>query len=114
MTDDSPVPQLDSERLLEIKVGSFVLGALAIGIAVVLLLGRERHLLEERATLHAAFKDVEGLHEGAPVRLAGVNVGTVSRVRFAGELGNLLIQVDLEISRRALDRVRQDSVARVD
>lgn len=113
MTDDSQPPQFAAERLLEIKVGTFVLVALAVGVAVVLLLGRERHLLEERATLHAAFKDVEGLHEGAPVRLAGVNVGTVSRVSFAPELGNLLIQVDLEISRHALDRVRQDSVARV-
>ena len=69
---------MDRDRRLEVKVGVFVLATAALAVIAVVLLGKSRHVFEQRATLHATFSDVAGLSQGAPVRVSGVNVGTVS------------------------------------
>jgi phospholipid/cholesterol/gamma-HCH transport system substrate-binding protein len=104
---------MDKERRLEVTVGLFVLGTTVLTVLAVLLLGRSRHVFEQRAILHATFRDVAGLAQGAPVRLSGVNVGTVSRISFARGARRPLIQVDLQITQSALGLVRADSLARI-
>ena len=104
---------MNKERSLEVKVGLFVIGTFALGIVVVLLLGKSKHVFEQRVQLHATFADVAGLVQGAPVRLSGVNVGTVSQIMFVRSEPRPLIRVDLQISQSALDLVRADSVARI-
>jgi phospholipid/cholesterol/gamma-HCH transport system substrate-binding protein len=101
-----------SERRLELKVGIFAIAIIAVGAAVVLLLGQKQHVFEPQARLHTFFAEVGGLREGAPVWLSGVGVGTVSRVAI-GKPGEKLVRVDLSISRRVLEHVRQDSVATI-
>ena len=102
----------EGHRSLEIKVGAFVTVAILLGLGVVFLLGQKRHVFEPRVTLHAAFTDVSGLREGAPVWLSGVNVGAVTRVAV-GRPGEKRVMVDLEISRDMLSRVRADSTATI-
>jgi phospholipid/cholesterol/gamma-HCH transport system substrate-binding protein len=94
-------------------VGLFVVGAIVLGGIGVLLLGKSRHVFETRAQLHATFSDVAGLVQGAPVRLSGVNVGTVSQIMFVRAEPRPQIRVDLEISKQSLGLVRADSVARI-
>jgi phospholipid/cholesterol/gamma-HCH transport system substrate-binding protein len=101
---------VNPERKLELKVGAFVIALVAVALLVLALLGSRRHVFASRVTLHAAFTDVQGLREGAPVWLSGVSVGQVSRIRF----GEKHIEVDLSIVGRALDHMRADSVARID
>jgi phospholipid/cholesterol/gamma-HCH transport system substrate-binding protein len=104
---------MDRERGLEIKVGLFVILTVALGALALILLGRSRHVFEPRATLHATFADVQGLVQGAPVRVSGVNVGTVSRMMFVRAARRPLIRVDMELSQSSLGLVRADSVARI-
>ena len=66
-------------------------------MAAVLLLGKTRHVFEQRVMLHATFPDVAGLVQGAPVRVAGVNVGTVSRITFVAAEPRPQIRVDLQV-----------------
>ena len=101
------------QRLVEVKVGAFVLLTLVAAIAIVLVLAQKKHVFEHRVVIHTVFQEVEGLREGAPVRLSGVNIGTVSRIAFAKEKRASSIQVDLEISRASLARIGTDSVARI-
>ena len=54
-------------------------------LMAVLLIGRERGLTQPKFEVTVLFRDVGGLIEGAPVQLAGVNVGTVSDIRFLDE-----------------------------
>lgn len=65
----------------EAKVGLLVIVVvvLALGVAV-FLSGALRNIGAYQITLQ--FADVQGLEEGSPVRLGGVNVGTVRRVRL--------------------------------
>jgi phospholipid/cholesterol/gamma-HCH transport system substrate-binding protein len=104
---------MDKEHKLEVTVGAFVLVGVLLVLAAVLLLGRARHVFEQRVKLHAVFSDVAGLVSGAPVRVSGVNVGTVSRITFVRTPHRPRIQVSLEISRSSLGLIRSDSVARI-
>jgi phospholipid/cholesterol/gamma-HCH transport system substrate-binding protein len=104
---------MSDNRRLEVKVGLFVVGALALAIVGVLLLGRSKQVFAPRAKLRATFSDVGGLVQGAPVRIAGVNVGTVSQITFVRVRPRPLIRVDLDVSQSAIDLVRADSVARI-
>jgi phospholipid/cholesterol/gamma-HCH transport system substrate-binding protein len=104
---------MNKDRRLEVKVGLFVVATLMVAAVVVLLLGKSKHVFEQRVTLHATFSEVAGLVQGAPVRLAGVNVGTVSQIMFVQAQPRPLIRVDLQLSQSAIGLVRADSVARI-
>lgn len=104
---------MNRDHRLEVKVGLFVVGTLVLGAVGVLLLGQSKHVFEQRVQLHATFTDVAGLVQGAPVRLSGVNVGTVSQIRFVTAEPRPEIRVDLQVSRSALELVRADSIARI-
>jgi phospholipid/cholesterol/gamma-HCH transport system substrate-binding protein len=102
-----------AERRADVKVGAFVLLILVMAVAMTLVLAQKRHVFEHRVVVHAVFQEVQGLKEGAPVRLSGVNIGQVSRLAFAKEKTASLIHVDMEISRESLERIGIDSVARI-
>lgn len=98
---------------LKFRVGVFVLVALAAFLGMVYALGARARLFEARYTVHADFTEVGGLTEGATVRLAGVQIGRVTGVHLPGQPGGR-VRVDLTIARRYADRVRKDSVARIE
>src|SRR5439155_1120854 len=99
--------------LIDGRFGAFVPVALAAFLGMVYALGARARLFEARYTIHADFTEVGGLVEGATVRLAGVQIGRVVDVRLAGEPGGK-VRVELNIARRYSDRIRKDSVARVE
>jgi phospholipid/cholesterol/gamma-HCH transport system substrate-binding protein len=101
------------ELAVKFRVGVFVLVALAAFLGMVYALGARARLFEARYTIHADFTEVAGLIEGATVRLAGVQIGRVTGVHLPGEPGGK-VRVDLTISRRYADRIRLDSIARID
>jgi phospholipid/cholesterol/gamma-HCH transport system substrate-binding protein len=104
---------MNGDRRLEIKVGLFVVATAVLGLLGVLLLGKSKHVFEARATLHATFSDVGGLVQGAPVRIAGVNVGTVSKIMFVRTEPRPQIRVDMQIAATSVGLIRADSVARI-
>lgn len=98
---------------LKFRVGIFVLVALAAFLGTIYALGARARLFEARYLIYADFTEVGGLTEGATVRLAGVQIGRVSGVHLPGEPGGK-VRVDLDITRRYADRIRKDSVARIE
>jgi phospholipid/cholesterol/gamma-HCH transport system substrate-binding protein len=104
---------MNRDRRLEVKVGLFVVAALLLGGVGVLLLGKSRHVFEPRVKLRAVFADVGGLVQGAPVRVSGVNVGTVAQIQFVGSAPRPQILVEVEVTQSARNLVRADSVARI-
>lgn len=102
-----------SEIALKLRVGIFVLLALLTFLGLVYALGARARLFEARYTIHADFTEVGGLVEGATVRLAGVQIGRVTGVHLPGEPGGK-VRVDLTIARRYADRIRRNSMARIE
>ena len=101
------------ENAVKFRVGLFVLLALLTFLGAVYALGARARLFEARYTIHADFTEVGGLVEGATVRLAGVQIGRVSAVNLPPQPGGK-VRVDLTIARRFSDRIRKNSVARIE
>jgi phospholipid/cholesterol/gamma-HCH transport system substrate-binding protein len=103
----------ERERAQKIRVGIFVLVALAAFLGMIYMLGARARLFEARYTIHADFTEVGGLIGGATVRLAGVQIGRVTGVHLPPEPGGR-VRVDMSITRQYADRIRQNSVARIE
>jgi phospholipid/cholesterol/gamma-HCH transport system substrate-binding protein len=101
------------ERGRTLRVGVFVLIGLAAFLGMIYALGARARLFEPRFTVSAEFTEVGGLVEGATVRLAGVQIGRVSGVRLPSQPGGK-VRVDMTIAKQFGDRVRKDSVARIE
>jgi phospholipid/cholesterol/gamma-HCH transport system substrate-binding protein len=107
MSDDGK----ESGRRL--RVGVFVLIGMLAFLGMIYALGARARLFEPRFTLYAEFTEVGGLVEGATVRLAGVQIGRVTAVTLPGQPGGK-VRVELTIAKRYGDRIRKDSVARIE
>src|SRR5512146_1219905 len=70
------------ERRREVLVGVFVLAAISAAMVMIVMVGSEQRIFERRFRLRAVFGTVSGLRIGAPVFVAGVNVGSVDRIKF--------------------------------
>ena len=101
------MPRTRSLAWSELKIG--VLTIVAVGIAGVLIfaLTGTRGFAWQRYTLKTRLANVAGLAKGSPVRVAGVEVGSVKGVEFAGD------QVDIVFDMRndLRDRVTTGSLA---
>lgn len=97
----------------EIKVGAFVFAGLcAIGL-VIFLIGDERQLFSGKVDYQTVFTDVQGLKRGSPVRMGGVDIGSVSRVSYGENPKDNAIYVSLSIVEAESRRIRADSVASI-
>ena len=63
-------------------VGAFVLGATLLGLSAIVLLGAKDLFRETYPFVSYFQSSVNGLHEGAPVKFKGVEVGKVSKIRL--------------------------------
>jgi hypothetical protein len=97
-----------------VTVGIFVSVALAVLALAVFVIGQERSMFKRKTRLWTSFSDINGLVVGAPVRLAGVDVGRVQAIDFASELNQLDARISLVIEDRYMGRVRSDSRAYID
>lgn len=97
---------------VKIAAGLFVFGGLVLLAASIFVLGQRGRYFTPQHTLGAEFTDVAGLHEGAPVRLAGVAVGRVTRISLPRPPARK-VGVELSIADPAMESIRRDSVARV-
>ena len=98
---------------LRFRVGLFVGGSLILFMAFVLVIGSQSRFFERRYTLRTSFADVQGLITGAPVRLAGVAVGTVTQIAFSGDPANPRLRVEMAVDQHFQDQIRADSVATI-
>jgi len=93
----------------ELRVGLVVIASLVILAVTILYIGSTGGS-PWAATYHvkALMSDVNGLKPGAPVRLGGVEVGTVTKVDFA-PAGSGMIEVDMRLDRRVKSRITTQS-----
>lgn len=108
-----------SKKRYDILLGSFVVLGLALLLAVVFLIGRERKLFDSTTELKAHFPNVAGLAIGADIMLAGVVVGHVRGIQFPKLVAkdeslarDVIVQMD--ISDQYMEWIKEDSIARID
>ena len=97
----------------QVKVGLFVIFGLILTMVAVFLIGNTRGLWQSKVSYKTAFQDVAGLKPGAPVRMGGLDIGSVTGVGHGPNSGDPRVFVSLAISTKESARIRVDSVARV-
>jgi len=101
------MPRTRSLAWSELKIGLLTVFALAMATMLIFLLSGEGGFFWQRYSLKAVFPNIAGLKPGAPVRVAGVEVGSVTEVQFVGDR----VEVVMEISRDMQSRVTSTSLA---
>jgi phospholipid/cholesterol/gamma-HCH transport system substrate-binding protein len=104
---------MERDGRLALSVGLFVLVALVALAASILSLTSERGLFLREYRLRAAFANVQGLQAGAPVWLAGKEIGRVEEIRFEPEDRSVPVLAILAIDENVREFVRADSVASI-
>jgi phospholipid/cholesterol/gamma-HCH transport system substrate-binding protein len=93
----------------ELKIGIMAVAALALTAMLVIAVGGASGFTWERYGLKTNFQDVQGLKSGAIVRIAGVEVGKVTKVELKGDG----VEVGLSIKKENQSRVTSGSRASI-
>jgi phospholipid/cholesterol/gamma-HCH transport system substrate-binding protein len=101
------MPRTRSLAWSELKIGLVSLFALAMAGLLIFLLSGEGGFFWQRFGIKTVFANVAGLKSGAPVRVAGVEVGSVKEVQFIGDR----VEVVMEVSEKMRPRITSLSVA---
>lgn len=94
----------------ELRVGIFVTAALIIGGSFVFVIGNRSAMFASKTQYEVVLDEVDGLRSGSPVRVAGLDMGTVEAVEF-GDDGRVHVRV--EVREDAAAFVREGSTASV-
>lgn len=97
----------------DLTVGAVVLIAALIFTLGIFWIGSEQSIWVQKVTYKIRLPDANGLQRGTPVRLAGVQVGAITDIRFADEPDVANIVVDLSIDRSHQHRMRRDTKANI-
>lgn len=100
-----------NEGSSELRVGIFVTVALVTCGVLVFLIGGRGSFFAGGVEYEVRFESVDGLRTGSPVRIAGIDVGTVERVSFGR--GDGQVRVYLEVREDASEFIREGSTASV-
>lgn len=97
------------EFIKKFFAGAFFLAGMALIFTVVFTIGKDKGFIQPKFRIPVLFRDVGGLIEGAPVQLAGVNVGTVSDIDFLDkEIQGRRVKVTLNIFSRYKKQLDRD------
>ena len=103
------MPRTRSLRWSELKIGILAVVAIAIAAGLIVTLSGQGGFFWQRYELKVRFLNAGGVKQGSPVRVAGVEVGAVKDLRFAGPE----VEMDLELSEDMEQRVRTTSRATI-
>jgi phospholipid/cholesterol/gamma-HCH transport system substrate-binding protein len=93
----------------QVRAGVFIFTALVFIAGGVLLMGKKTKMFVPKGALRVVMDDVAGLKEGAPVWLAGVEVGVVTNIRFSNPQKTNEVEINLQIDNGALKKIGPDS-----
>lgn len=101
---------LNSKDLVrQFLAGAFFIVGMVLTILFILTIGKDKGFAQARFHVPVIFHDVGGLSEGAPVLLAGVNVGNVASLEFLDEpIDGRGVQVTLSILSRYKKQLNQN------
>jgi phospholipid/cholesterol/gamma-HCH transport system substrate-binding protein len=96
------------DGLRQFVAGVFLFLGIALTAGVIFFIGYQRGFTEPKSQMVVLFDKVGGLNEGAPVRLSGVTVGTVTSIGFLGaEVQGRGVTVSLDIYKKFENAVRR-------
>ena len=101
------MPRTRSLAWSELKIGLLTVAAIVMATSLIFILSSEGGFFWQRYSVKTIFPSAVGLKPGAPVRVAGVEMGVVTGVAFTGDR----VEVVMAISRDIQSRVTSTSLA---
>ena len=101
------------QRILNLKVGIFVLLSLVIFLVFIFALGGESGLFKRTYKVQTSFTNTAGLSQGAAVRLSGVLIGSVKEIQFPENPDDNFIKVLMEVNEEGIRRIGPDAIATI-
>lgn len=98
------MPRTRSLAWTELKVGVVSIFAVGISGLLIFLLSGDSGFPWQRYTVKAVFSDIAGLKTGAPVRVAGVETGSVTAISFKDDQVELEMEITKDMRSRITDR----------
>jgi phospholipid/cholesterol/gamma-HCH transport system substrate-binding protein len=105
---------MSSTAKYELQAGVFLLIALAMFCVSIFILGKDRQVFSEQVPYQTTFRDIKGLNPGAPVRLGGITIGRVASIKFASDIKDPNVYVELLVNEEFAPRLRTDATATID
>ncbi len=110
------MPSQKQLKWSQLRVGITVIAAsLTLGL-LLFLMSNTSGLFTPRIILKAYFDNAQGLRVGAPVRLSGVDIGNVTRIRIVPDKDKQLtpVEVTMKVSTKYSYGLHRDSVTSLD
>lgn len=101
------MPRTRSLAWAELKIGLITVFAIAMTLLLVFLLSGEGGFSWQRYGLKTTFTNIAGLKPGSPVRVAGVEIGSVVETPFVGDR----VEVVMEVNEEYRHLITSESVA---
>ncbi len=101
------------ERSRNLRIGLVVASALTMLMVFVFFIGSEQKLFAKKYKYEVLFESATGLAEGNPVLMSGVTIGVVQDIRLPRSSENRMVEIDISIDRKYVERVREDSRAKL-
>jgi len=108
------MPQHERVQWAKLRVGIMVIVSLTLFAIGVFFISGQGGFFTRHYTLKAYLSNAGDLREGAQVRLTGISVGSVAKIRISPYTDQQrAVELDLKIARTFQDEIRADSVASV-
>jgi phospholipid/cholesterol/gamma-HCH transport system substrate-binding protein len=108
------MPDHSKVRWSQLKVGIVAAAAMVVLAVLIFLLTGKGGIFQRNETVRTYMQDASGMAESAPVRLNGILVGTVQRIRISGERDpERAVEFDLSIQETFLKDIPDDSTTEI-
>jgi phospholipid/cholesterol/gamma-HCH transport system substrate-binding protein len=108
------MPSKERVSFAQLKVGILGIVALTCVALLVFLLTGNMQWFKKEIPLHVFTSDAAGLAKSSPVRINGIQAGTVTDVQLSGETDPArVIRIDLLIDEDMMKQIPTDSIARI-
>jgi phospholipid/cholesterol/gamma-HCH transport system substrate-binding protein len=106
------LPSQKQVKWSELRVGITVILASAVLMLLLFLMSNTGGLFTHRILLYSYFDNAEGLRNGAPVRLNGVDIGNVAHIVIVNGKEHRLtpVQITMKVTTKYAFDLRRDSV----
>lgn len=98
------MPRTRSLAWSELKIGLLTIVGIIVAAATIFSVMGSRGFFWQRYTLKTKFSNVAGLKAGSPVRVSGVEVGSVTEVVFNADAVDVVFELNKEVRPRVTDK----------
>ncbi len=106
------MPSQKQLKWSQLKVGiTVIVASITLGILILLMSGTGG-IFTSKIVLRSYFDNAGGLREGAPVRLQGVDIGNVSKIRVVSDSARKAtpVEITMKVNTRYHSNLHEDSV----